>query len=168
MCQFKCKDTSTSNFIYQTVTMAACLLQEGVKDHGHLFLKLARLVPNHHTLLMSKSILRTWGWTAKILQSYCTISHKRGGGHDCLVWQCWAMSPITSSLLLLPVCPGVSFLGQILSSTACLTTMHCNRTLYQLGGVRQKPLQRVQRQRRQRLAASTISSARASLFPFIF
>lgn len=43
--------------------MTACLLQEGVKDHGHLFLKSA---PNHHALPRSKSIFCAWGGQQKI------------------------------------------------------------------------------------------------------
>lgn len=62
------RQSSTSNFIHQIITMTAYLLQKGVKDQGCLFLMLARLVPNHHASPRSKSILRTRGWTAKILQ----------------------------------------------------------------------------------------------------
>lgn len=76
--------SSCSNFIHQIITRTACLLQKGIKDHGHLFLMLARPVPNHHALPRSKSILRTWGWRAKILQSYCTTSQKRWAPCDCL------------------------------------------------------------------------------------
>lgn len=144
--------------------MTACLLQEGVKDHGHLFLKLARLVSNHHALPTSKSVLRIWGWTAKILKSNCTTSPKRGGPRDCFPWQHWAPSPITSSLLLLPVHPGVRFLGWILSSTAYLTTFYCNRAVYQLEVITQSPVQSAE------ATQATPGSLHhlLSLFPFIF
>lgn len=159
---------STSNFIHQVITMTACLLKKVVKDDGDLFLKLARLVPNPHALPRSKSTLHTWGWTVKVMQRYCTISRKRAGPRACLAWQHWALSSITSSSLLFLVCPGLSFLGQILSSTARLIIVYCNRALHQLEGITQNPVLRVQRHQRQWLAASISSSARASLFLFIF
>lgn len=148
--------------------MTACLLQKVVKDHRDLFLKLARLVSNPDASPRSKSTLHTWGWTVKVTQRYCMISRRRAGPRACLAWQHWAMSSIISSLLLFLVCPGLSFLGQILSSTACLITVYCNRALHQLEGITQNSVLRAQRHHRQRLATSTISSASASLFLFIF
>lgn len=81
------------NLIHQIITTTAWLLQEGVQDGGHLLLKVARLVPNHHALQRpNPSLLHLWPtYTATGLRTHWRVwykaQHKECRGKAGNAWQ---------------------------------------------------------------------------------